>query len=78
MTGETFKSSIIVYAKILKWGNSYGIRITKAQAKRLGLGPGDEVVVEVKARPDEEIDVSHLRSFSMGGLAREHDEGEWA
>lgn len=65
-------------AKILKWGNSYGVRITKADAERLGLEPGDEVLLEIKAKPGDEIDVSDLPSFNLGGLAEEHDEADWA
>lgn len=65
-------------AKVLEWGNSYGIRITKADAERLGLEPGDEVLLEVTAKPGDEIDVSGLPSFKLGGLADEHDEVDWA
>jgi antitoxin component of MazEF toxin-antitoxin module len=61
-------------AKVLEWGNSYGIRLSKADVEELGLQPGDEVVVDVKAKPGDEIDVSGLRSFPLGGLADEHDE----
>lgn len=67
-----------MHAKILKWGNSYGIRLSKADAREMGLSPGDEVVVDVKAKPGEEIDVSGLPSFNLGGLADEHDEVDWA
>ncbi len=65
-------------AKVLKWGNSYGIRITKADAERLGLAPGDEVIVEVKAKPGDKIDLSGLPELKLGGLADHHDEVEWA
>lgn len=65
-------------AKVLKWGNSYGIRLSKADVEDLGLEEGDEVIVEVKAMPGEPVDVSHLSSFELGGLAEEHDEVERA
>lgn len=65
-------------AKVLKWGNSYGIRLSKKDVEELDLKAGDEVVVEVKVTPDERIDVSHLSSFELGGLAEDHDEVEWA
>lgn len=68
----------MMHAKVLKWGNSYGIRLSKADVEELGLAEGDEVVVEVKTSPDQTIDVSGLRSFPMGGIARDHDEVEWA
>lgn len=68
-----------MHAKILEWGNSYGIRLTKAEAERLGLRPGDEVIVEVKAKPDEKVDLSGVRTMSLGGdLAERHDEVDWA
>lgn len=66
-------------AKVLRWGNSYGIRISKEDAEREGLREGQEVVLEIKAKPRKEIDISHLPSFDMGGdLADRHDEVEWA
>lgn len=65
-------------AKVLRWGNSYGIRITKADAERLGLEAGDEVIVDVKAKPGDEIDTTQLPSLDLGGLADDHDEVEWA
>ena len=36
--------------RILRWGNSYGIRLTKAEVEALGLHEGDGVRVEVKPR----------------------------
>lgn len=65
-------------AKVLKWGNSYGIRLSKKDVEELDLKEGDEVVVEVKVKPDETVDVSHLSSFELGGVAEDHDEVEWA
>lgn len=32
-----------LHGKVLRWGNSYGIRITRAEVERLGLHEGDEV-----------------------------------
>lgn len=61
-------------AKVLRWGNSYGIRISKEDADREGLREGQEVVVEIKAKPGERIDVSFLEAFPMGRLADHHDE----
>lgn len=37
-----------ISAKILKWGNSMGIRLSKEQAKKSGFKIGDEVEVEIK------------------------------
>lgn len=65
-------------AKVLRWGNSYGIRIKKADAERLGLREGDEVVLDVKARPGQRVDVSKLPNLHLGGLAGDHDEVDWS
>ncbi|MBI4392219.1 MAG: hypothetical protein HY556_00275 [Euryarchaeota archaeon] len=66
-------------AKVLKWGNSYGLRITKEEARKAGLREGQEVVVEIKVRPTGKVDLSHIRAFNLGGdLADHHDEVEWA
>lgn len=66
-------------AKVLKWGNSYGLRLSKDEVEEMGLQEGQEVVVEIKSKPGEKVDLSHLRTFNLGGsLARDHDEVEWA
>ncbi|HEV8360312.1 MAG TPA: hypothetical protein VGR28_07660 [Candidatus Thermoplasmatota archaeon] len=66
-------------AKILRWGNSYGIRISKGDLERRGLREGEEVVIEIKAQPGKNVDLSHLRGFHLGGdLADHHDEVDWA
>lgn len=65
--------------KVLKWGNSYGIRLSKEDVEEMGLREGQEVLVEVKTDPDERVDLSDLQTFSMGGdLSQTHDEVEWA
>lgn len=35
-------------AELKEWGNSYAIRISKKEAKALGIEKGDMVVVDVK------------------------------
>lgn len=65
-------------AKVLRWGNSFGLRISKAEAERMGLVEGQEVVVEVKVKPGQRIDLSHLHAFDLGGdLSVHHDEVDW-
>lgn len=60
--------------KILRWGNGYGIRLTKAEAERLGATQRTEVDVEV--RPTHRgIDISSLTFLDLGGdLRRRHDD----
>lgn len=65
-------------AKVERRGDAYVLRISKADAEREGLRPGDEIIIELKTRSRQKVDLSHLRTFSMGGLASHHDEAEWA
>ena len=70
---------ITMIAKVLRWGNSYGIRISTEQVRRNGLYEGQEVVVEVKAKEGEKVDISWLKTFrGTGTLVKHHDEEEWA
>jgi antitoxin component of MazEF toxin-antitoxin module len=41
---------MLVKGKILEWGNSFGLRLNKAEVIGAGLSPDEEVVVEVKRR----------------------------
>ena len=56
---------VIITARLLKWGNSYGIRLRKADLKKAGLSPGSEAVVRL-SRPGDRIDLSELPTFSGG------------
>lgn len=52
--------------RLTEWGNGYGIRLTKAEARKLGLKAGDTVDVEVRgeAAPN---DVGSLPALHLGG-----------
>ncbi len=39
-----------VKGKILEWGNSFGLRLNKAEALAAGIQTNDEVEVEVKTK----------------------------
>ncbi len=41
---------MLVKGKILEWGNSFGLRLNKADAAEAGLRPNEEVEVEVKRK----------------------------
>lgn len=62
--------------RLVKWGNAYGIRVTRKEAERLGLHEKDTVAVEVW--PDvERIQVDRLTTMRLGrGASARHD--EWA
>lgn len=49
-----------IEGRLLKWGNSYGIRISKKEVERLGLQPGQAVVARLEEPPGG-IDLSHVR-----------------
>lgn len=62
----------VIKAKLLKWGNSYGLRVAKADFERLGLQVGDEIEFSVAGRG--KVDVSHIPTFDLGGIGPQHDE----
>jgi hypothetical protein len=65
-------------AKVLRWGNSLGLRISRHDADAIGLKEGDEVVITV-VPPRQRVDLSHLKTFDFGGdLSDRHDDVEWA
>lgn len=65
--------------KILRWGNSYGIRLSKGDVESAGLREGDEVAYDYKALPRKKIDNSDLRPlFRHGSLSVDHDREDWA
>lgn len=69
------KDEVVLRVRILKWGNSYGFRIRKAELKRLGLIPGSEAVVRLEKRRGP-VDLSGLPIFK-GGMPDDslrHDE----
>ena len=63
---------VMLRAKLLKWGNSYGVRISKSDVDRLGVRVGDELDVEVLPKRTR-VDLSFLRTFRDGGAGADHD-----
>lgn len=60
--------------RLLKWGNAYGIRVTREEARRLRAREKDLLDVEV-VNPDEPVDVARFPVFHLGRDARaRHDE----
>ena len=58
-------NEVILKARLLKWGNSYGIRLRKADLRKAGLAPGSEAVVRVSKQRGR-VDLSALPVFSGG------------
>ena len=51
--------------KIKKWGNSFGVRITKKELEEYSLKEGEEVKVKIeKVIPKKEVDLSNLPTFT--------------
>ena len=66
---------VVVSGRILKWGNSYGIRLRRAELKKAGFSHGAEAVVRL-TKKSERVDLSGLPIF-RGGEADDslrHDE----
>src|SRR5688500_9241513 len=59
---------IVLNVKALQWGNSYGLRVTKADVERAGLPVGQDVADQIGGEPGK-VDTSHLRTFRWGGQA---------
>lgn len=58
--------SVHLRRRLLKWGNGYGVRITKKEAMRLGLKPGSELDLEIRPiTVKEEVDA--LPAYRLGG-----------
>lgn len=66
-------SSIELRGKLLRWGNSFGLRLSRRDVERLHLRPGAEVHVTIPL-PDASPDVD-LPSFHLGADAADrHDD----
>ena len=51
--------------KIKRWGNSFGVRLTKKELEEYGLKEGDEVKIKIeKVKPKKEVDLSNIPTFS--------------
>jgi len=65
---------VLVEGRILEWGNSYGIRLKKADLERAGLAPGEDAVVRV-ARRQGKVDLKGVHTFRDDpDTAEHHDE----
>lgn len=58
-------SEVTIEGKLLRWGNSYGIRIKKDDVEASDLHPGEEVVVRIE-HGGGRLDLSELPTFSSG------------
>lgn len=49
-----------MHATVKSWGNSYAIRLTKSDLRRLGVRPGQGVRVTIEPEPVGRIDLSGM------------------
>lgn len=70
-----------IRGKVLQWGNSYAIRLSKPQARQAGLRPGMEVDVHLRP-PTRPYPVADLPTFRPLRPARDEQDdaasGAWA
>jgi antitoxin component of MazEF toxin-antitoxin module len=65
----------VVEGKILRWGNSYGVRIRAADVEAADLEPGQQVTVRIEPSGDR-LDLADVPTFQGGrsDTARRHDQ----
>lgn len=66
-------SEVELKGRLLAWGNSYGIRLSRDDVQRFGLKPDQEIRVKLEVERAA-IGVSDLPSFDLGGAADMHDD----
>jgi len=63
----------VIKGRLLRWGNSVGVRIAKRDARRLKLREGADVTVRIESEPSA-IDLSVLPTVHGEGTeGRDHD-----
>ena len=68
-------SLVTVKGRLLRWGNSYGLRLSRKDVERLDLQPDKEVEVKVDVSPGRKLRPHEVVSFNLGGDAADrHDE----
>lgn len=67
-------ASVRVQRRLLKWGNAFGIRLTREEARRLGAREKQTVDVSVRTQP-EPLDPDDLPVLHLGrDAAKRHDQ----
>lgn len=68
-------SLVSVKGRLLRWGNSYGLRLSRREVERLRLRPDTDIEVKVDVSPGKKISALDAPAFSLGGDAADrHDE----
>lgn len=58
--------AIHIRRRLTEWGNGYGIRLTKGEARDLGVDAGDTIEADIRTEP-EANDVQGLPAYRLGG-----------
>jgi hypothetical protein len=59
---------------VLRWGNSFGLRLSRRDLDRLHVKPGSEIPILVPVAEGEPLDPMDAPTFRLGGhAADEHD-----
>lgn len=63
----------VIKGRLLRWGNSVGVRISRRDARRLRLREGSDVTVRIQSEPSK-VDLSVLPILhGKGTEGRDHD-----
>lgn len=67
-------ASVRIQRRLLRWGNAYGIRLTKEDARRLGAKENPTLEVEIRTHP-EPLEPDDLPALHLSrDVVRRHDE----
>ena len=64
---------IHVRRTLTKWGNGWGLRLTKKEVEALGIKPGQPVEADLAAKPPSNL-VKDLPSWDLGGKGLSDDD----
>ncbi len=53
---------------VKRWGNSYAVRLTSQDLRRLGVREGQMIHVAIETTANEPIDLSTIPTFHCGGF----------
>ncbi len=62
--------------EVKSWGNSYAVRLTRRDLRRLGIQLGDQVDVQLRAMPKKKVDLSKMPIFydTVSDVSERHDD----
>lgn len=64
-------SEAVVKGRLLRWGNSVGVRISRRDVRRLRLREGSDVTLRIESKPSD-VDLGPLPVFHGKGTEGKH------